>query len=181
MNKSKRKLLLHTCCAPCAAPSIDKITLDEYEVVLFYCNSNIYPHKEYLKRLEHVRRLSKKMDIIIEEDVYNHDQWLSSIKGTENEPEKGKRCIKCFEFSLERTSLMADKLDIHAFATTLTLSPHKISSIIFEIGSKYSKFIPYDFKKQGGFMKSIQLCKDMDIYRQNYCGCEFSLQKQNQK
>ncbi len=103
--------------------------------------------------------------------------WLSAVKGFENEPEKGKRCSVCFNYSLSRTALMARKLNMENFTTTLTISPHKISKVIFENGMRYSGFLPYDFKKKDGFKRSLELSKKMGLYRQNYCGCEFSIQR----
>ncbi len=169
-----QRILLHCCCAPCAAPSAERLVLAGREVVLYFSNFNISPLEEYQKRLEHARKLAQQMNLVIEEDQYDHAEWLAHIRGLENEPEKGKRCEKCFEFSLRRTDQMAGRLGIEAFATTLTLSPHKVSRIIFEIGKQFPRFEPIDFKKQGGFLRSIELSEEYDLYRQNYCGCEFS-------
>ncbi len=175
MPDEKKSILVHVCCAPCAAPSVKRVQLDDWEEVgIYFSNSNIFPQKEYEKRLLYVRELSKVMNVILEEDEYDHQQWLEHIKGYENEPEKGQRCIKCFEYNLSRTAEVADRYDFDAFTTTLTVSPHKISKIIFEIGSKYPKYVPYDFKKKNGFLESIQLSKEYGLYRQDYCGCEFS-------
>ncbi len=168
------KLLLHTCCAPCAAPSAERLVLGGRDVVLYFSNFNIHPETEYLKRLETARKLADQMDLVIEEDQYDHAEWLTHIQGLENEPEKGARCRKCFEFSLVRANQMAERLHIPSFATTLTLSPHKVSRIIFEIGSQFPRFEPIDFKKKGGFLRGIELREKYDLYRQNYCGCEFS-------
>lgn len=148
--------------------------LDGREVVLYFSNFNISPKEEYLKRLETARKLADQMNLVIEEDQYDHAEWLAHVQGLENEPEKGKRCEKCFEFSLTRTAQMAERLGIDKFATTLTLSPHKVSRIIFEIGARWPGFEPIDFKKKGGFLRSIELSEEFDLYRQNYCGCEFS-------
>ena len=172
--KTLAKILLHTCCAPCAAPSAERLVLNGKEVVLFFSNFNIHPEKEYRKRLEHARKLAQAMNLVIEEDQYDHAEWLTHIQGLENEPEKGARCRKCFEFSLQRTNQMAAQLNIPSFATTLTLSPHKVSRIIFEIGKQFPRFEPIDFKKQGGFLRSIELSDQFELYRQSYCGCEFS-------
>jgi len=172
---AKKKILVHTCCAPCAAPSGERLMLHGYEVTLFFSNSNIYPKEEYDKRLYYARKLAEIWNVIIEEDMYDHNEWIKVVKGLENEPEKGARCEKCFEYSLRRSADMADRFDFPAFTTTLTLSPHKISKKIFKIGAKYEKYIPFDFKKEDGFLKSIQLSKEYDLYRQSYCGCEFSL------
>ncbi|MCU0858937.1 MAG: epoxyqueuosine reductase QueH [Pontiellaceae bacterium] len=173
-GNQKSAILLHTCCAPCAAPSAERLVLNGREVVLYFSNFNIHPEAEYRKRLEAARKLAKKMNLVIEEDQYDHAEWLAHIQGLENEPEKGARCRKCFEFSLTRTGQMAERLGIPTFATTLTLSPHKVSRIIFEIGAQFPRFVPIDFKKQGGFLRSIELSEEYDLYRQNYCGCEFS-------
>lgn len=149
--------------------------LEGREVALYFSNSNIFPEKEYQKRLRHARKLAKCLDVVIEEDIYDHAAWRKHIKGLENEPEKGKRCLKCFEFAFARTAQLADRLDFPAFTTTLTISPHKVTKQIFKIGSKFPKYLPIDFKKQDGFLRSLQLSKQYDLYRQNYCGCEFSL------
>jgi predicted adenine nucleotide alpha hydrolase (AANH) superfamily ATPase len=178
-EKEEKKILVHMCCAPCAAPSGERLMLDGYKVVLFFSNSNIHPKEEYEKRLESARKLAKIWDVVIEEDLYDHDSWLEEIKGLENEPEKGLRCEKCFKYNLKRAADITDRLGLPAFATTLTLSPHKISKTIFRIGSEFPKFKPYDFKKKDGFLRSLQLTKEYDLFRQNYCGCEFSLRDTN--
>lgn len=170
-------ILLHTCCAPCAAPSAERLVLDGHEVVLYFSNMNIHPEAEYLKRLEHARKLAGRMNLVIEDDQYDHAEWLRHVQGLENEPEKGARCRNCFEFSLRRTDQMAERLGIEAFATTLTLSPHKVSRVIFEIGAQFPRFVPIDFKKRGGFLRSIQLSEEYGLYRQAYCGCEFSARR----
>lgn len=177
MSTDSGRLLLHTCCAPCAAPSAERLQLDGRDVTLFFCNHNIYPEDEYVRRLAHARKLARQMALVIEEDTWDHDLWLERIRGLEREPEKGARCRACFALSLERTAQMAERLGISAFATTLTLSPHKLSRLIFEIGAAFSGFEPIDFKKQGGFLRSIELSRELDLYRQNYCGCEFSIRQ----
>jgi epoxyqueuosine reductase len=172
---SSEKILIHACCAPCAAPSVERVMLDDHEVALYFSNSNIYPETEYRKRLEYMRKLSNICEVILEEDIYDHDAWLEYISGFENEPEKGLRCQKCFEFNLTRTAQLAERNGYSQFTTTLTLSPHKISKIIFEIGARFPGYIPYDFKKKHGFLRSIALTEEWDLYRQSYCGCEFSM------
>jgi epoxyqueuosine reductase len=171
---SKEKILIHACCAPCAAPSVERVTLDDYEISIYFSNSNIYPEAEYRKRLEYIEKLSRIYEVILEEDVYDHEAWLQYIRGYENEPEKGLRCRKCFEFNLARTAQLAKRNNYSKFTTTLTLSPHKISKIIFEVGAQFPGYVPYDFKKQHGFIKSVALAKQWEFYRQSYCGCEFS-------
>jgi hypothetical protein len=111
----------------------------------------------------------------LKRNTYDHDAWLAQIKGFEHEPERGARCAKCFDFSLRRTAQMAKRLNIPEFTTTLTISPYKSSKMIFEVGSKYAGFSPIDFKKRNGFLRSSQISREMHLYRQSYCGCEFSM------
>lgn len=170
-----KKIVVHTCCAPCSAPSVERLMLDEFEVTLYFTNSNIYPKEEYDKRLKAIYKFSKTVDVVVEEDSYDHDIWLEKIRGLEDEPEKGARCAKCFDYSLSRTAEISKRLNIENFTTTLTLGPHKVSKMIFEIGKKYPGYLPFDFKKKGGFLRSIKLSDEYGLYRQNYCGCEFSL------
>ena len=172
---NKEKILLHICCAPCGSASIERLLLDKKEVTLFFSNSNINSEEEFEKRLESVKKLSEVYNIPCMVDDYDHSKWLSTVKGYEKEPEKGKRCGICFNYSLSRTAMMAKALSIENFTTTLTISPHKISKIIFEKGSRYEGFLPIDFKKKEGFKRSIKLSEKYDLYRQNYCGCEFSM------
>ena len=142
---------------------------------MFFSNSNIYPEAEYLKRLEQAKKIARLFNLELVVDNYMHNKWREHVKGLEGEAEGGERCRKCFEFSLQRTAEKARALDILFFATTLTVSPHKNKEMIFETGGKWQGFKEYDFKKQDGFKKSVQLSKQYGLYRQNYCGCEFSL------
>jgi predicted adenine nucleotide alpha hydrolase (AANH) superfamily ATPase len=118
-------------------------------------------------------------------DSYEHERWLSRVKGLENEPEKGKRCTECFRFNLENSARKAEELGIEKYTTTLSISPHKNSSQIFESSpdsdSFKSVFAGYDFKKGGGFARSMELSKELGLYRQKYCGCEFSLKDSGRK
>jgi predicted adenine nucleotide alpha hydrolase (AANH) superfamily ATPase len=169
------KILIHSCCAPCAAPAVERVQLDGYDIALYFSNSNIFPEAEYQQRLEYIRKLSQIYEVVLEEDLYDHDAWLEHISGFEDEPEKGLRCQKCFEFNLARTAELAERRGYAHFTTTLTLSPHKISKIIFALGAKFPNYIAYDFKKKNGFLRSIALSKEWELYRQSYCGCEFSM------
>ncbi len=168
------KVLLHTCCAPCCAPSGERMIEDGYDITLFYSNSNIYPEKEYQKRRDEAKRLAEIWGVPILEDSWDHREWLDFVKGLEKEPEGGKRCAKCFEFNLHRTAQKAQDLGFPYYTTTLTLGPYKNSRMIFEIAEKFPGFIKYNFKKKNGFLRSIELSKKYNLYRQNYCGCEFS-------
>ncbi|RMF55403.1 hypothetical protein D6745_02350 [Candidatus Woesearchaeota archaeon] len=171
-----KKLLLHVCCAPCSTHSIEELKKD-YKVTLFFSGSNIYPKEEYEKRLNEARKIAKIYDLELVEDSYNHAAWREFIKGLEAEPEGGRRCEKCFEFNLKRARDYAEEHGFDLFTTTLTISPHKNSQKIFSIGRKLGRFLEIDLKKKDGFRRSVELSKKHGLYRQNYCGCEFSIRK----
>ncbi len=168
-------VLLHTCCAPCCAPSGERMMEDGYKITLFYSNSNIYPEGEYRKRLSEAQRLADIWKVPLIEDSWDHTEWLAFVKGYEREPEGGSRCARCFEFNLRRTAQKAEELGFLYYTTTLTLGPYKNSKMIFEIAEKFPGFLEYNFKKRNGFLRSIELSKEYHLYRQNYCGCEFSM------
>jgi predicted adenine nucleotide alpha hydrolase (AANH) superfamily ATPase len=175
------KVLLHVCCAPCSTHAVERLK-EKHEVVLFYSDSNIDPKEEYEKRLGEARKIAKNYEIILVEDGYDNAAWLEWVKGLEAEPERGKRCPRCFEFNLARAADYAKKNGFGFFTTTLTISPHKDSKIIFGIGKKLAdergiRFLEIDFKKQDGFKKSLVLSEKHGIYRQGYCGCRFSIRK----
>lgn len=171
----EKKILLHTCCAPCAAGSWERLREQGYMVTFLYSNSNIYPRAEYDIRLENIRKFADAIGIELLCDTYDHDSWLKRVQRLEQEPEKGRRCAVCFEFNLERAAFFAEKEQIGSFATTLTVSPHKESRMIFDAGERFSRYLAFDFKKKGGHIRSSILCREYGLYRQSYCGCEFSL------
>jgi len=177
----KPRVLLHVCCAPCSTLCIERL-MQEYEVTLFYSDSNIWPKEEYERRLEEARRIAKAYSLELVEDGYDNPAWMEHIKGLEAEPERGARCRKCFEFNLGRAAGYAKQNGFGQFTTTLTVAPHKDSRIIFEIGKKLAAeagitFLELDFKKQDGFRHSLELSDKHHLYRQNYCGCRFSVRK----
>jgi len=192
-TRGKPKLLLHICCAGCGA-YVSQLLKRGYRVVLYFYNPNIYPAEEYNKRLTEARSIAKKFNLKLIEGEYTHKQWLESVKGYENEPERGERCLICYQDRLEQTAKLAQKKKFNYFSTTLTISPHKdaqaISRIGKEIARKYQvdpstsaqdlRFLNQDFKKQDGFKKSVQLSKELGLYRQDYCGCEYSYKTTNQ-
>lgn len=181
MVDKKMQVLLHTCCAPCAPYVIDVLE-NEYNTTLYFYNPNIHPSAEYSLRVQEIRRLADdlhKQLIIGDEDTA---VWFSLVKGFEQEPERGKRCEICFKMRLESAFRRACELSIPFVATTLTVSPHKSASTINAIGKHLSQeygvgFIAKDFKKQDGFRKTCDAGKKYNFYRQNYCGCIFSKQK----
>ena len=176
----KKKLLLHICCGPCATHPI-KILREEYNITLFFANSNISPKAEYEKRLLEAERLATLCEVSLQEEKYNHREWLAWIAGFEDEPEGGMRCNKCFEYNLGIAAKYAVDNEFDLFTTTLTVSPHKNSKLIFEIGKKVGPFLAVDLKKKDGYRKGVELSKAYNLYRQNYCGCEFSLAERNVK
>jgi len=175
------ELLLHTCCAPCAVSCVRRLRDDGIEPVLFYSNANIFPASEYDLRLEQVRRLADIENLRLVVDVPDHADWLRCVAcGFETEPEKGRRCSRCFRYSLQRTFEALEREHLTAFTTTLTVSPHKSSALIFETGLSFgSAFQCIDFKKQNGYQQSAMLTKQYGFYRQSYCGCEYSVGSPN--
>ena len=176
------RILLHSCCAPCSSYVISYLSIF-FDISIFYYNPNISPREEYLKRKNEQIRLintiktKNKLDII--DCDYENDIYEDKIKGLENEPERGKRCTVCFNLRLDRTARMANELGYDYFATTLTVSPYKNSKLINEIGleleNKYDiKYLVSDFKKKDGYKKSIELSKEYNLYRQDFCGCKYS-------
>jgi len=183
LNDNKPKILLHACCAVCMAYPIE-ILKEYYKPIVFFFNPNIYPKQEYDRRAQELINYCEKMNYEYITENCEHDNWLDFIKGLENEPEKGERCNKCFEYRLIQTAQKAKDLNINNFTTTLSVSPHKISKNIFSAGriiaEKYElNFIEQDFKKQNGFLKTMEIAKENNFYRQQYCGCEFSIRIQH--
>jgi predicted adenine nucleotide alpha hydrolase (AANH) superfamily ATPase len=176
------KILIHVCCGPCSTAVIEQLKAEakDNELILFFPNSNIYPKEEREKRREYAKKVSEIYDLEFIFEKYDHAGWRNLVSGLENEPQGGRRCAKCFEMNLTKTALKAKKLGIEKFTTTLTVSRFKKSPQVIKIGKEVAKkfglnFLDYDFKKKRGYEKSIELSKKYGLYRQNYCGCEFSL------
>lgn len=177
-TRVKSKLLLHACCAPCAShPAEDLKTC--FDITLVFYGPNIHPEKEYRKRLNSTFKLADILMLNLVELEYNPDIWFSEVAGLEKESEGGRRCSKCHRIRLIRIAEYAKDNDYQFFATTLTTSPHKPSSVINPIGKEIARiygvnFLEKDLKKQNGFKKSCDLSKKHGLYRQKYCGCVFS-------
>jgi predicted adenine nucleotide alpha hydrolase (AANH) superfamily ATPase len=146
----------------------------DYDLTLFFSNSNVSPRAEYDRRLLAARTLAVACGLVLVEDDYDHAAWRRTVRGLETEPEGGRRCARCFAFNLERASSYARVHGFDLFTTTLTISPHKRSETIFEAGRALGDFAAIDLKKRDGFRKSVELSKRYGLYRQDYCGCEFS-------
>lgn len=176
--ENKPKLLLHVCCVGCGVYVSQKLKQD-YQVILFFYNPNLWPVEEYNKRLVEAEKIARQFDLELIKGKYDHDQWLKAVRGRENDPERGERCLICYKFRLDRSAAMAKLINCVYLTTTLTTSPHKNALAINKIGQSASarlgiKFLSQDFKKQDGFKKSSALSRELGLYRQNYCGCEFS-------
>lgn len=175
----KPKLLLHACCGPCSTACIERLT-EHFEVTVFWYDPCIHPEKEYLLRLENARKLAGILGVPLIEAEYDTENYFSIVKGLEKEPEGGERCTVCFRQRLERTARAAKEGGFEWFTTTLTVSPHKDAPRINTIGEDAGKawgvpFLPSDFKKRNGYLRSIELSKQYGLYRQDYCGCVFSV------
>ena len=178
----KPKILLHSCCGPCSSYCIEVLSKYFFVTVLWY-NPNIQPEEEHNLRFENqiklIENIKTENPVEILEIPYDDSEFLEIAKGLENEAEGGKRCEKCFLLRLEKTAQIAKEKGFSFFTTTLTVSPHKNAPLINDIGFAYAEkyglnFLPSDFKKKNGYKRSIELSKEYDLYRQDYCGCAFS-------
>lgn len=175
----KARLLLHSCCAPCSSESLKRLN-KFFDITVVYYNPNIYPKEEYLKRKQEQIRLLKILNIKFMDCDYKEEEFLEIAKGFECEKEGGARCSRCFLLRLEKTAKLAKENEFGFFGTTLTISPHKNADIINKtgesLGQKYNiNFLYSDLKKENGYLNSIILSKEYNLYRQNYCGCRYSL------
>lgn len=182
-----KRLLLHSCCAPCSSYVIEYLSSYFYITVLYY-NPNIEPYEEYEKRKkEEIRFISEfktKYPVTLMNIDYDNDTYHDFIKGLENEKEGGARCSKCFYLRMDKTASLAKENNYDYFGTTLTVSPYKNSQLLNEIGKsleeKYQvKYLYSDFKKKEGYKRSIELSKEYNLYRQHYCGCLYSKDENN--
>ena len=186
-KKVKKTLLLHSCCGPCSTACIERV-LPEYQVTVFYFNPCITEPEEYERRKaaqiqflqEYNKGLEPEEQVGFIEGDYEPESFLRMAEGYEQEPEGGARCTLCFRQRLEETAALAEREGFFCFGTTLTVSPHKNYPLISTIGSQLAKehhveFLDMDFKKKAGFQRSIELSKEYGLYRQNYCGCRYSM------
>ena len=187
VQKNENKILIHACCGICSGYPISLLKEMGYEPVVYFCNPNLDTKEEFERRLEAQKIVCMYhwVDLVVED--YNHEEFLSYVSGLENEPERGKRCDKCIELRLRKTAEKAKELGINKMTTSLVISPHKNFDKISQIGKSVVstilkstqedfllEYIPLDFKKKDGFLKTNKLSKELGLYRQNYCGCEFA-------
>ena len=189
------KVLLHTCCAPCSSAIIECLMQNGVTPVIYYCNPNIYPREEYEIRKDECTRYAKALGLEIVDADYDHENWLDAVKGLECEPERGGRCLKCFKLRLLRTAEYAAANGIRVITSTLASSRWKSLEQINEAGSWACKKISSENRddhpddivvywdrnwKKGGLQeRRLQIIKQYDFYNQLYCGCEFSMRKED--
>ena len=179
-------LLLHVCCAPCSSYCLEYLS-NYFDITVYYYNPNISIKEEYTHRLNEEKRLVSEMpfknSVKIIEGSYDPQEFFDAVKGLENEPEGGKRCEECFKLRLSSSAKLAADLGFDYFTTTLTISPLKNAGLLNAIGAQEAQrygvnWLYSDFKKREGYKRSIELSREYDLYRQNYCGCVFSRGRQ---
>lgn len=177
------RLLLHSCCAPCSSYVLEYLS-QYFQITILYYNPNIYPPEEYKKRVKEqqwlIEKISAKYKINFVEGDYNTKAFYEMTRGLEKEKEGGKRCFLCYEQRMREAAKIAKDKDFDYFTTTLSISPLKNAQKLNEIGSKLEKeygitYLYSDFKKKNGYKRSIELSKEYNLYRQDYCGCIFSM------
>jgi len=178
-STARPELLLHICCAPCSTHVIEVLRHD-FRVSGFFYNPNIYPSREQGRRLEEARRLCRRLDLLFVEGPQDHQVWDRRMRGREQDREGGPYCSVCFWIRLWRTAQEARRRGFEFFTTTLTVSPHKNAAAIHHMGELAARragvrFYARDFKKQDGFRHSCRLSEHYHLYRQDYCGCRYSL------
>lgn len=176
-------LLLHSCCAPCSSYTLEYLS-QYFKITVFYYNPNIYPETEYHKRVQEqqqfIERLPVKHPVAFIEGNYDTDRFYEMARGMEQLPEGGERCFKCYELRLREAAILAAEGGFDYFTTTLSISPLKNAAKLNEIGERLAAeyktaYLPSDFKKRNGYKRSVELSEEYGMYRQNYCGCVFSL------
>lgn len=178
MTVNKPKLLLHICCAPCSTHVVETLR-ESYDVTGYFYNPNIHPQSEYRRREEEMKRYAQTVGIGLICAEYDDARWFQMVEGMENVPEGGERCFLCYRMRSQRTAQYAKEHGYQHITAALSISPHKNAEKINEIGSELAEqyglqWHTADFKKRGGFDRSIQMSKEAGLYRQSYCGCEFS-------
>ncbi len=186
VRKIRPTILLHSCCGPCSTAVVERLR-GRFDITIFFYNPNITDRDEYEKRrktqLDFIEKYNNRIDakdrIAYLEGPYEPELFYSAVKGLEKEPEGGKRCLPCFQLRLEKTAETAIISGFDTFGTTLTVSPYKNFELIYKLGMQLGMrygltFLGEDFKKQGGYQRSIELSKEYHLYRQHFCGCDFS-------
>lgn len=182
-------LLLHSCCAPCSSYVLEYLS-QFFSITVFYYNPNIYPEEEYVKRVQEqkifIQRLPVKYPITFLEGDFDKERFYQVTKGLEEAPEGGERCERCFYLRLGETAKMAKQMGMDYFTTTLSISPMKNAETLNRIGAQLAEetgtaYLFSDFKKRNGYKRSVELSREYDMYRQDYCGCVFSYNSRQQE
>ena len=179
------RLLLHSCCGPCSSAVLEQLT-SFFEIILFYYNPNIAPAEEYARRLKTQKQLLDKLQhphaLTLIAPPYDDTPFWNAVKGVEHTPEMGERCERCIRQRMEESLLAAERYECRYLTTTLTVSPHKNAVFINSCGEEITsgtaiQYLPSDFKKKGGYARSVALSSEYGLYRQDYCGCPMSLRE----
>ncbi|MBE5993167.1 MAG: epoxyqueuosine reductase QueH [Paenibacillaceae bacterium] len=183
------KLLIHSCCAPCSSYVLEYLS-QYFDITVYFYNPNIYPPLEYIRRVEEQDRLIQEMNFVhpvtLQTGAYEPQEFYRIVEGLEKEPEGGIRCFHCYELRLQEAAKIAQAGRFDYFTTTLSISPLKNADKLNEIGEKLGReyrvaYLPSDFKKKNGYKRSVELSKEHDLYRQDYCGCVFSQRERQTK
>ena len=175
------KMLLHVCCAPCSAHVTGELA-QNHQMILYFFNPNIHPREEYERRRDEARRWAEGEGIEFIEEPYRPEEWFARTKGMENEPEKGARCRACFDIRMEAAAAKASQMGADIFGAALSVSPHKRAEDINTAGNAAGgragvPFMAADFKKREGFKLAMKKARELGLYRQDYCGCIYSMRK----
>ena len=185
LPEGHKKLLLHSCCAPCAGDIMDQLRLSEIDYTIYFYNPNIHPIQEYEIRKNENKRFADKFNIPFVDADYDKDNWFERVKGLEWEPERGKRCTACFDMRFERTALYAAEHGFYLISSTLGISRWKdmnqINGCGLRAAERYGQmeYWTFNWRKQGGAERMYQLAKKENFYKQEYCGCVYSLRDTN--
>jgi predicted adenine nucleotide alpha hydrolase (AANH) superfamily ATPase len=173
------KIVLHICCGVCAAGAASVLLTEGHTVTGYFYNPNLYPESEYCRRLAAARATAEHLGFSVVEGPYDPSVWLATAEAFQHEPEWGQRCALCYRLRLENSFRFMTETAQDAFTSTLTISPHKSAKIINAIGEEIGgeRFLARDFKKKDGFKKAVGLAKGWGLYRQNYCGCLYSMRE----
>jgi predicted adenine nucleotide alpha hydrolase (AANH) superfamily ATPase len=172
-------ILLHICCGICAAGAVQTLKEEGHQVTGFFYNPNIHPEEEYYRRLQTTHLVAQYLDFPLHAGEYDAEEWFARTDLLKNEPEGGARCAICFQMRLEKTFEFMQQCGADAFTSTLTISPHKPADTVNRIGKNAggTLFLARDFKKKDGFKRAIQTARQWDLYRQDYCGCIYSIRR----
>lgn len=174
------KIVLHICCGVCAAGVVERLASERHQVFGLFYNPNIHPQEEYQRRLEVAQKVAREFDFPLAEGPYTPEEWMKETSSLSDEPEDGRRCEVCFRIRLKRAHLYMEENGWDGFTTTLTVSPRKSADVVNRIGWEIGgdSFLSRDFKKKEGFKRATEFAKKWHLYRQDYCGCVYSMRAQ---